>query len=144
MIINEDIHDWEDDSTGEIKRVNDDCDFIHIIENEEEDFITVTFESNNKKILKIWDTITDIESEAYMSGYNWEALFMYHFDNNYPWQFEELETDTDDENFIIHLEYSEENKVNAAEMAKIMEHLIENEDDIYDIVRENWDDIAWD
>ena len=45
---------------------------------------------------------------------------------------------------MVYYENTPENRVKVNKFAEIIEYLIENPDDIYEIVREHGDEIEWD
>ncbi len=82
-----------------------------------DDWIGVWFYNENDKPFAIGEKMCEINEYAYMNGYNWDAYYG---------------------------TISEENEKKARRFAEIIVSLIENEDELYRIVRENGDDIEWD
>lgn len=82
-----------------------------------DDWIGVWFYNENDKPFAIGEKMCEINEYAYMNGYNWDAYYG---------------------------TVSEENEKKAQRFAEIIVSLIENEDELYRIVRENGNDIEWD
>ncbi len=82
-----------------------------------DDWIGVWFYNENDKPFAIGEKMCEINEYAYMNGYNWDAYYG---------------------------TISEENEKKARRFAEIIVSLIENEDELYRIVRENGNDIEWD
>ena len=49
--------------------------YVAIIETDKH--ISISFYVENKEILTIGEKMNEINEEAYMNGYNWEAFFNY-------------------------------------------------------------------
>lgn len=109
-----------------------------------EDWIHVTFYIEHENILEIGEKMNEINEEAYMNGYNWEAFFNYYLEKNAPELLEGMDSDPEAGMYAAYYEVSPENEEKAKKFGKIIEYLVKNEDVLYQIVREHGDEIEWD
>ncbi len=109
-----------------------------------EDSVGVTFDIEDKKVLAIGEKMNEICDKAYMNGYNWDMFLNYYLENNAPNLLEGLESDPEAGMYYAGYDLNEENEKKAEELVKIISSLIENEEKLYSIVRENSDEIEWD
>lgn len=117
-------------------------DYVKILETE--DSIDVTFYIESEKVLAIGNKMNEIQDEAYMNGYNWEAFLNYYLEKNAPDILEEMDTDPEAGMYAAYFEATPENKQRAEKFGRIIEHLIEQEEEIYAFLREHGEDIEWD
>lgn len=110
----------------------------------DEENISLVFYIENKNIMEIGDKIEKINPYAFMNGYNWEAFFNYYLEKQSPDILEDMDSDPEAGTYVVYYENTPENRVKVNKFAEIIEYLIENPDDIYEIVREHGDEIEWD
>lgn len=106
--------------------------------------IVLLFENEAEKILAIGERMNEINEEAYMNGYNWDAFFNYYLAKNAPDILENMESDPEAGSYAAYFEDTRENEERAKRFADIIISLIENEEDLYKILREKGDEIEWD
>jgi len=106
--------------------------------------IDVWFYNENDKPFTIGEKMYEINENAYMNGYNWDALFNYYLAKHAPDILEVLDSDPEAGSYAAFFELSSENEAKAKRFVEIIESLIENEEELYRIVREESDDIKWD
>lgn len=109
-----------------------------------ENGIAVWFYSENDKPFAIGEKMNEICEDAYMNGYNWDAFFQYYLAENAPDILEGLDSDPEAGSYVAHFELGEENEKRAERFAEIISSLMENEEELYRIVREKGEEIAWD
>lgn len=109
-----------------------------------EDSISVCFYIQNNKPFSIGEKMNAINKDAYMNGYNWEAFFNYYLAKNAPDVLEGMNCDPEAGMYVAYYDLTAENEVRAEKFIAIIHHLIENEDVLYCIVRDNSEDIEWD
>lgn len=102
------------------------------------------FGITDEKPYAIGEKMNEICAEAYMNGYNWEAFFNYYLAKNAPDLLDGLNSDPEADAYFANYELTEENEKKAERFAEIIISLIENEEELYRIVRENGDEIEWD
>lgn len=109
-----------------------------------ENGIAVWFYNENDKPFAIGEKMNEICEDAYMNGYNWDAFFQYYLAENAPDILEGLDSDPEAGSYVAHFELGEENEKRAERFAEIISSLMENEEELYRIVREKGEEIAWD
>lgn len=112
--------------------------------NSDKENISLVFYIENKNIMEIGSKIERINSDAYMNGYNWEAFLNYYLQKQSPDVLENMDSDPEAGMYIAYYENVPENVVKVDKLKEIIEYLIENPDDIYEIVREHGNEIEWD
>ena len=106
--------------------------------------IVLLFQNEVEKTLAIGEQMNEINEEAYMNGYNWDAFFNYYLEENAPDILESMESDPEAGSYAAYFEDTAENEQKAKRFADIIISLIENEEEIYKILREKGDEIEWD
>lgn len=118
------------------------ADIVNI--NKFEDSISITFNIEDEKVMAIGEKMNEINEEAYMNGYNWEAFLNYYLEKNAPELLDGMDTDPEAGMYCAYYELSSENEIKVQKFADIIKSLIENEDELYRIIREDGDLIEWD
>lgn len=109
-----------------------------------EDVVDVAFYIEDPKVLAIGDKMNEINEEAYMNGYNWEAFLNYYLKQKAPELLEDMDCDPEAGMYAAYYPASAENEKKAKKLAETIAHLIENEEELYQIVRDHGDEIEWD
>jgi hypothetical protein len=112
------------------------------VESDEE--ISVCFYIEHDKPFHIGEKMTEINEEAYMNGYNWEAFFNYYLSKYEPEIIDEMETDPEAGMYVAYYDLNPKNMAKAERFIKLIKHLMDNEEELYRIVREEADEIEWD
>lgn len=108
------------------------------------DMIYIWFYNEDDKILSIGEKMYEINDYAYMNGYNWDAFFHYYMSEHAPDLLEDLESDPEAGSYAAYYPLNEENEKKAERFVQIIISLIENEEELYQIIREKGDEIEWD
>jgi len=109
-----------------------------------EDTISVAFYVSDPKLFPIGKEMEKINKDAKMNGYNWEAFFNYYLRKYFPDVCAGMQTDPENGMYAAYYETTPENEKRAEQFSNIINDLIENEDELYRIVREEGDSIEWD
>lgn len=109
-----------------------------------DDSISISFNIEDEKILAIGEKMNEINDEAYMNGYNWEAFFNYYLEKNGPELLDGMDTDPEAGMYSAYYDLTPENEIKAQKFAEIIKSLIENEQELFRIVRDEGDLIEWD
>lgn len=117
--------------------------YVHIYTNGQGN-IVLYFGNENKKPLAVGQKMNEINEEAYMNGYNWDAFLNYYLTGNAPDILESMESDPEAGSYVAYFDDTAENEQKAKRFADIIIFLIENEEEIYKILREKGDEIEWD
>ena len=121
---------------------NFECDYVQCVEQEES--ISVCFYIEEDKPFAIGEKMNEINNDAYMNGYNWEAFFNYYLPKYAPDVIKEMDTDSEAGMYVAYYDLTPKNKARAEKFAEIIFNLIENEEELYRIIREEGGDIEWD
>lgn len=117
-------------------------DYVEIIKGKNS--IQVCFDITDSNIMAIGEKMNEIQQEAYMNGYNWDAFFHYYLKQNAPEILEEMNSDPEADMYVAFYPNTSANEARAEKFMEIIQSLMENEEKLYQIVKENGDDIAWD
>jgi len=109
-----------------------------------EDYISVPFYIEKERILKIGQKLNEINEQAYMNGYNWEVLLQYYVNKNYPKLSEHLEHDPEAGMYVGYFKNTPKNEERANTFKEIITDLVENEEKLYGLVRNEGGNIDWD
>lgn len=109
-----------------------------------ENTIEVCFFIEHKSILAIGEKMNEINENAYMNGYNWEAFLKSYLEQKNPELLEEMETDPEAGTYVAYYKLTKENEDKAEKFSKLIQSLIENNEKIYTFLRENGNEIQWD
>lgn len=107
-------------------------------------YAEVCFYIEHDNILAIGGKMNDINEMAYMNGYNWEAFFNCYLAKRAPELLEGMCTDPEAGMYVAYYDISEENTAKAERFAEMIVSLVENENELYDFLRENGGEIEWD
>lgn len=119
------------------------AEYLHITDSD--DYISIAFYIEHDNIMKIGDKLNEINEEAYMNGYNWEALLNCYLEKNAPELLVGLSTDPEAGMYAAYYnDINKENREKIGKLAEIIEALIENEDKLYKFVKDYGDEIEWD
>ena len=109
-----------------------------------EDLLSVIFDCEADRPLAIGEKINEINEEAYMNGYNWEAFIDHYLRKHAPDVLVGMSTDPEAGMYAACYDRSAANEARAHKLAEIIRSLIENENELYRIIREEGANIAWD
>lgn len=111
---------------------------------ESEEYIHVWFYNENDKPFRIGEKMNELNDEAYMNGYNWDAVLNYYLTKNAPDVMESMDADPEAGSYVAIYPNTPENLLRAQKFVEIIQHLIENETLLYKMVVEASDEIEWD
>lgn len=118
------------------------AEYVKITNNE--DRIDLWFSIDDSKVFAIGEKMYEIDNRAYMNGYNWEAFFKYYLAKTNPDVLINMDLDSEASAFVVCYDANKENEERAQTLEKIIIALIENEDELYRIIREEAQNIEWD
>ena len=119
-------------------------DYVKVIKIEESNMLSVCFYIESDNVMAIGDKMNALNECAYMNGYNWEAFLNYYLSKNNSALLEGLNCDPEAGMYAANYALTESNEKKAGQFAKIIEDLVENEDKIYQVVKEFGEEIEWD
>ena len=109
-----------------------------------DDYAEACLYVSGQKVLGIGEKMNEINEYAYMNGYNWEAFFNCYLEINAPDLLEGMKTDPEADMYVAYYDLTPENKKKSEKFAEIITSLIENEEELYQFLRDNGDEIEWD
>jgi len=109
-----------------------------------ENSVSVCLYVEKDKIMTLGEKMNELNDEAYMNGYNWEAFFNHYLSKYEPAILENMESDPEAGMYVAFYELTQENEKKAEKFCQIIEHLIENENGILEIIKREGEDIDWD
>lgn len=117
-------------------------DYVAVFKDDES--IQLSFFPEDERIMEIGEKINEINEDAYMNGYNWEAFFNYYLANEAPDVLEEMDTDPEASLYAAYYPMTPENELKAEKLADIIHTLMEDEEALYNYIREEGGKIEWD
>ncbi len=105
--------------------------------------VSVCFYIEHNKPFAIGEKMHKINKEAYMNGYNWEAFFNYYLPKYTPDIMEGMDTDPEAGMYVAYYDLTPENEMRAEKFVELIRSLMDNEDELYRIVREESEFILW-
>ena len=118
-------------------------DYIKITTKKDFGSVSVTLNIKDEKVAAICQKMKTINEQADMTGYNWEALLGYYLDEHFPEVAGGMGSDANAGKYTAYYKLTPQNEKKAEQLATIIEDLIENESKLYDIVKNNADEIDW-
>lgn len=116
--------------------------YVKVTEND--DSIDLAFYIDYDEIMAIGEELAEINEDAYMNGYNWEALLNCYIEKNEPELVDTFETDSEGGMYAAYFEKSEQGRRNAEALKGVIMSLIEDKEKLFEFVRKNGEDIEWD
>ena len=112
------------------------------VKHEHDDQISVYLNIEEDVIMAIGQKMEEINEEAYMNGYNWEAFLNKYLQTNHPELLEGIDTDSEAGTYVALFEKSNSNK--ADKLVGVINELVKNPEEIYSFLKANGEDIEWD
>ena len=119
-------------------------DSIKLIEMPEHDTISVCVFNENDGIFEFGERLNEQFDEAYMNGYNWEALIKYYVNKVDPDLMQEVETDPEAGMFSAYMAYSQENLEKMKRFEAHIRTMLTDEQTLVQFIADNYDNIEWD
>lgn len=109
-----------------------------------DEYIIVSFDIENESVMELGDRLNEIEEQAYMNGYNWDALIGYYLNINAPELLNGLESDPEAGMYTGYYDNTDENMTKAEMLAECIRKMVDDPDKLCEFIEENCDDIPWD
>lgn len=119
-------------------------DSIKILEMPEHDCISLCVFNEHDGLFELGERIHAQYEDAYMNGYNWDALIRFYVQQVDPELMKEISTDPEAGMFAANISYSAENLKKMRQFEKHVRQLITNEAKLFDYIETHYDDIEWD
>jgi Immunity protein 51 len=117
---------------------------IKLLEMPEHNSISVCVYNEHDGLLALGEKINARFEEAYMNGYNWDALIRFYVARIDPNLMEEVETDPEAGMFSAYMSYSPEN---LGKMKRFESHILAmlaDETSLMEFIKEHCSEIEWD
>lgn len=109
-----------------------------------DDRLSLCFDIDKEIPRCIGQRMNEIHQEAYMNGYNWEAFFNFYLSQSAPEILNGMETDSEAGMYVACYDFSDENKKKTVKFFALIQSLLNNENIIYDTLKEHGNKIEWD
>lgn len=116
---------------------------IRYYRSDDQSQVVIRFDIESSRVLEIGKKINQINSEAYMNGYGWEAFIEYYFRKYYPSLIDGLIADPEAGCYFAVYETSEENENKAREFTRIILKLLSDEEKLLSIIRKEGFLVLW-
>ncbi len=106
--------------------------------------VSVSFEAEDPKVMALGEKLYALCPDAYMNGYNWDALLRYYLEKHEPDILEGLDPDPEAGSYVAIWPLSPENEARAKRFEEIIRSLVEHEEELCRLVQEEGGEIEWD
>ena len=104
----------------------------------------VLLNAEHEKILALGEKMNAVCEDAYMNGYNWEALFRYYLEREAPDILTDMRTDPEAGMYAAYWPLTPENEARAKRFEAIIRALVEDEEALCRLVQEHGGEVEWD
>jgi len=115
--------------------------YISIVK--QEDSVSGVFNIEEDKVFHIRHKINQINEEAYMNGYNREALLNYYLEEKCANSLDEMDVDSEASTYVAYYPLTKENIEKSKKVVSLITEFIQNEEKLYDFVIENNKEMVW-
>lgn len=117
-------------------------DYVNVFSSDE--YAEACLYVSDQKVWEVCEKMNEINEYAYMNGYNWEAFLNCYLAKKEPGLLEGMKTDPEAEMYVAYYDFTPKNEQKAKRVGEIIVSLIENEEELYQFLRDNGDEIEWD
>ena len=117
---------------------------IKLFEEPDDDLISLCIYNEHDQLFALGERINARFEEAYMNGYNWEALISFYVAKHDPSLLSGVEPDPEAGMFSAHMSYSAENLEKMKRYEALVRSMLKDEGELMAFIAENEDEIAWD
>lgn len=117
---------------------------IKLIEMPEHNSISVCVYNEQSGIFELGERMGAEFEEAYMNGYNWDALISYYVATIEPDLVKEVGTDPEAGMFSAYMEYSQDNLIKMKQYETHIRTMLADEDKLMKFIKDNYEKIGWD
>lgn len=117
---------------------------VKLIEMPEHDSISVCVYNEDDGIFELGERLYKRFEEAYMNGYNWDALIRFYVGKVDPDLMQEVDTDPEAGMFSAYMPHSAGNLDKMRRFESHIRDLLADEAALFKLIEDNLDDIEWD
>ncbi|MEL6341047.1 MAG: Imm51 family immunity protein [Myxococcota bacterium] len=107
-------------------------------------WLTISFQNEHPRVMAVGKALEERHPQAYMNGYNWEAVIRRYLEVHAPHLLEGLDSDPEAGSYAAYYTPSPENRVRAEELMSMLLRLVEEKDVLFDFVQREVEAIEWD
>ena len=104
----------------------------------------ICFYIQNDEVLELGERMNEVCEDAYMNGYNWEALINCYLRENAPDLLDGLAPDPEAGMYAAYYSGTPDNEGRAKRLADIIAFLLNDEDKLFGFLKAHESDIEWD
>jgi len=119
-------------------------DSIKLIEMPEHGSISVCVYNENEGIFQLGERLNERFEEAYMNGYNWDALIRFYVGKVDPDLMKDVETDPEAGMFSAYMPHTADNLEKMRRFESHIRKLVSDEAALFKFIDENIEAIQWD
>ncbi len=108
------------------------------------DYVSIYLDIEAPDIAAIGSRMQEINGEAYMNGYNWDAFIDRYLAIKHPEMRPDLERDPEAGTYVGLYENNAAGNKKADRLVEILNHLMANPEEIYAFLHEEGDGVEWD
>jgi len=117
---------------------------IKLIEMPEHNSISVCVFNEHDGLFELGERINKKFEEAYMNGYNWDAVIKFYVGQADPELMQEVETDPEAGMFSAYMEFSPENLEKMKRFESHVRKMLSSDEELIAFIEKNHDEIEWD
>ena len=117
---------------------------IKLLEMPEHDSISVCVYNENEGLFELGERINARFEEAYMNGYNWDALIRFYVASIDPAIMDEIESDPEAGMYSAYLSFSPENLEKMKRFESHVRAMVADETALMKFIERHYDEIEWD
>ncbi len=119
-------------------------DSIKLIEMQEHNSIAVCVYNENDELFEFGERINKQFDQAYMNGYNWDALITYYVNSVDSDLMAEVNTDPEAGMFSAYMEYNQDNLDKMKRFEAHIRTMLTDEATLLSFIADNYEEIEWD
>jgi Immunity protein 51 len=119
-------------------------DSIKLIEMPESGSVSVCVYNEQDKLFALGEKINAKHEEAYMNGYNWDALIRFYVGQQDPALMQEVETDPEAGMFSAYMSFSPENLEKMKRFESHVRAMLADDKALLQFIDDHCHEIAWD
>ena len=116
----------------------------YVISSQFNEKVFLTLDAGDSRVMALGEKLASLCPDAYMNGYNWEALLRYYLEKHAPDILEGMDPDPEADMYETHWPLTPENEAKAKRFEEIIRSLVEHEEELCRLVQEDGGEIEWD
>ena len=117
---------------------------IKLLEMPEQDSISVCVYCENEGLFELGERISARFEEAYMNGYNWDALIRFYIASIEPALVAEIESDPEAGMYSAYMSFSPQNLEKMKRFESHVRDMVADEAALMKFIENHYDEIEWD